>query len=392
MKPFKINKHLDDIFNHCIELMHQGHSVEDCVKLYDSQKIHLVPLLKAAKVTIDTAQSISPDRNTKTDTRHRFLTAINQMHSRYNITKKIDRAWISPIRLFALAKSVFVTEQLDEILNHCIALMNDGHSIEDCLSLYESNRNNLMPLLEAAAISISTANSFHARNHAKQATKSRFLDAVNQSQTSSKFRIPFSRSLFRPIALPMTAIVFFALLVLGVGSIAAVYSENAIPGDSNYWIKRTKENVLLAITRSDAEIAQTHARLASTRGEEMLKLIEQGRIAAAEGHLDSVIRHLDASAQHSGVSLTLNSVDAPPTKISVHTDEQLGLLKVTLRQGKEILRIENVPLNMDNQFDATDRLDRIRYEFELAFRILIWAVDNSNQSDPFWINQSVVTK
>ena len=152
MKPFKINRHLDDIFNHCIELMHQGHSVEDCVKLYDSQKIHLVPLLKAAKVTIDTAQSISPDRNTKTDTRHRFLTAINQMHSRYNITKKIDRAWISPIRLFALAKSVFVTEQLDEILNHCIALMNDGHSIEDCLSLYESNRNNLMPLLEAAAI------------------------------------------------------------------------------------------------------------------------------------------------------------------------------------------------------------------------------------------------
>ena len=124
----------------------------------------------------------------------------------------------------------------------------------------------------------------------------------------------------------------------------------------------------------------------------MLKLIEQGRIAAAEGHLDSVLRHLDASAQHSGVSLTLNTVDAPPTKISVHTDEQLGLLKVTLRQGKEILRIENVPLNMENQFDATDRLDRIRYEFELAFRILIWAVDNSNQSDPFWINQSVVTK
>ena len=92
------------------------------------------------------------------------------------------------------------------------------------------------------------------------------------------------------------------------------------------------------------------------------------------------------------MSLTLNTVDAPPTKISVHTDEQLGLLKVTLRQGKEILRIENVPLNMENQFDATDRLDRIRYELELAFRILIWAVDNSNQSDPFWINQSVVTK
>ena len=185
---------------------------------------------------------------------------------------------------------------------------------------------------------------------------------------------------------------FFALLILGVGSIAAVYSENAIPGDNNYWIKRSKENILLAITRSDAEIAQVHARLASTRGEELLELIEQGRVAAAEGHLDSVIRHLDASAQHSGVSLTLNTVDAPPTKISVQTDEALGLLKVTLQQGREILSIDNVPLEMEHKLVGVDRVDRIRYEFELAFRILIWSIDNADQSDPFWVNQSLLTK
>ncbi|MQG15507.1 MAG: hypothetical protein FI698_01665 [SAR202 cluster bacterium] len=392
MKSFNINRDLDEIFNHCIELMHQGHSVEDCVNLYDSQRIQLLPLLKAAQMTILTAQSHAPNKTVKIDTKRRFISAIRQTRPVHNITGHIEHAWYSPLKLWTFVKSIFITEKLDEIVNHCIALMQEGHSIEECLKLYESNRDGLAPLLEAVAISINAAQSYKSREPAKQATKARFLDAANKADASSKFPIPFTGRFFRPIAMPMAALVFFAVLVLGIGSIAAVYSENAIPGDSNYWIKRTKENVLLAVTRSDAEIAQTHARLASTRGEEMLKLIEQGRIAAAEGHLDSVIRHLDASAQHSGVSLTLNTVDAPLTKISVHTDDQLGLLKVTLRQGSEILRIENVPLNMENQFDATDRLDRIRYEFELAFRILIWAVDNSDQSDPFWINQSVATK
>ena len=392
MKPFKINRGLDEIFNHCIELMHQGNSVEDCVELYDSQRIQLLPLLKAAQIAIVTAQSLAPDKNVKIDTKRRFLSAINKMRPSHNVTGKITQGWYSPLRLFSFVKSVFVTENLDEILNHCIALMHEGHSIEGCLTLYESNRADLAPLLEAVAISMNAANSFEVRESAKQATKVRFLSAVNKADNSSRFPLRFSSNLFRPIALPMTALVFFALLILGVGSIAAVYSENAIPGDNNYWIKRSKENILLAVTRSDAEIAQAHARLASTRGEEMLKLIEQGRVAAAEGHLDSVIRHLDASAQHSGVSLTLNTVDAPPTKISVQTDEALGLLKVTLQQGREILSIDNVPLNMEHKLDGVDRVDRIRYEFELAFRILIWSIDNVDQSDPFWVNQSVLTK
>ncbi len=392
MKPFKINRGLDEIFNHCIELMHQGHSVEDCVKLYDSQRIQLIPLLKAAQIAIVTAQSFAPDKNVKIDTKRRFLSAINQIRPGHNVNGKITQGCYSTLKLFSFVKSVFVTEKLDEILNHCIALMHEGHSIEGCLTLYESNRDDLAPLLEAVAISMNAANSFEAREPAKQATKVRFLSAVNKADNSSRFPLPFSINLFRPIALPMTALVFFALLILGVGSIAAVYSENAIPGDNNYWIKRSKENILLAITRSDAEIAQAHARLASTRGEEMLKLIEQGRVAAAEGHLDSVIRHLDASAQHAGVSLTLNTVDAPPTKISIHADEALGLLKVTLQQGREILSIDNVPLDMEHKLDGVDRVDRIRYEFELAFRILIWSIDNADQSHPFWVNQSVLTK
>ena len=392
MNPFKINRALDQIFNHCIELMYQGHSVEDCVNLYDSKRIQLLPLLKAAQITIATAKSVKPNKDIKGVTKLRLLSAIKQIKPVSNIGVQLTESLYLPFKLFAFVKSIFVTKKLDGIVNHCIGLMRQGHSIEDCLKLYEPSRDDLAPLLEYVAISMNAARSVDPREPAKQASKTRFLAAVNKTGRPSRFPMLLSRNLFRPIALPMTALVFLSVLILGSGSIAAVYSESAIPGDNNYWIKLTRENIILAITRSDTEIAQAHARLASTRGEEMLKLIEQGRVAAAEGHLDSVFKHLSASAQHSGVSLIFNTVDAPPTKISIQADEALGLLKVTLQQGSEVLSVDKVPLNIEHKVSASDRVDRIRYEFELAFRILIWSIDNADQSDPFWINQPALTK
>jgi hypothetical protein len=388
MHPFKINRTLDHIFNHCIELMYQGQSIEDCVKLYDSKRIQLLPLLKAAQITIATAQSVKPRKDIKKITKLRLLSTIKQIKPVSNIGEQLTESLYLPIKLRAFVKSIFVNKKLDEIVNHCIGLMNQGQSIEDCLKLYESSKADLAPLLEYVAISMNAARSVDPREPAKQASKTRFLAAVNKTGRPSRFSVVFSRNLFRPIALPMTALVFLSVLILGSGSIAAVYSDNAIPGDNNYWIKRARENITLAITHSDTEIAQTHAKLASTRGEEMLKLIKQGRVAAAEGHLDSVFKHLSASAQHSGVSLTFNTVDAPPTKISIQTDEALGLLRVTLQQGSEVLSVDKVPLSIEHTINGSNRVDRIRYEFELAFRILLWSIDNAEQSDPFWINQS----
>ena len=108
MKSFNINRGLDEIFNHCIELMHQGHSVDDCAKLYDSQRIQLLPLLKAAQIAILTAQSLAPNNNIKIDAKRRFQSAIKQVGSAHNITGSITQACYSPVKLLTFMKSIFI--------------------------------------------------------------------------------------------------------------------------------------------------------------------------------------------------------------------------------------------------------------------------------------------
>ena len=396
MKLLYINRALDEIFNHCIELMHQGHNIEDCLKLYEANRNQLLPLLKATRISMNAAKSINSNENAKNVSKVRFLATLSKTESASASSSKIRMDWLSPNRLLQLVKSFFTQRGLDEIFNHCIELMHQGHNIEDCLKLYGANRNQLIPLLEATRIPMTVAKSINSNENAKNVSKMRFLAALSKTESasasSSKAPMSFTRNLFRPIALPMTAIMLLSLLILGVGSIAAIYSEDSIPGDNNYWIKRTKENILLAISGSDAERAQVHAELASTRGEELYRLIEQGRLATAEGHLDSVFQHLDASAEHAGVSVTLNTIDTPATKISIETDRQLGLLTVTLNQGREVLSLQNIPLATKETTNHLSRVDQIRYEFELAFRILLWALENNQQSQPFWVNQNLSHK
>ena len=113
--------------------MHQGHSVEDCVNLYDSQRIQLLPLLKAAQMTILTAQSHAPNKTVKIDTKRRFISAIRQTRPVHNITGHIEHAWYSPLKLWTFVKSIFITEKLDEIVNHCICLLYTSPSPRDGL-------------------------------------------------------------------------------------------------------------------------------------------------------------------------------------------------------------------------------------------------------------------
>ena len=57
----------------------------------------------------------------------------------------------------------------------------------------------------------------------------------------------------------------FVLVFAAFGSIATVAADDTVPGDTLYWVKLTKENVMLAFSRSDNGKAQTHAELAGER-------------------------------------------------------------------------------------------------------------------------------
>ena len=182
----------------------------------------------------------------------------------------------------------------------------------------------------------------------------------------------------------MTAALATALIVLGGGSIAAVVAEDSVPGDNLYWVKRTKESVILTLSRSDTGKAQTHAELAGVRGEEMRKLIEQGRIAAAERHLAAVHQHLRASAEHAGVVVTLNRIEMPSAPIAIEGTAELVTLVVTLERDGDLLRIEPLHVHKAALQEQGQRIERIKREFELSYRALVSSLYPDVLSGPFW--------
>ena len=71
------------------------------------------------------------------------------------------------------------------------------------------------------------------------------------------------------------ALVLMTAVAAGGTTIA---SADSVPGDPLYWVKTTKESITLRMNSSDMAKAQTHARLAGERGDEMRKLISNGRL------------------------------------------------------------------------------------------------------------------
>lgn len=277
-----------------------------------------------------------------------------------------------------------IDRELDEVFDACLDRMANGQSIEECLRDYDGHRERLQPLLEAAQATLSAASAVEPSRAARIRGRARLrerLDAELPVRSGSRWwrlRVP------RPLAVPMTAALAIALIVLGGGSIAAVVADDSVPGDNLYWVKRTKENVVLTLSRSDTGKAQTHAELAGVRGEELRKLIEQGRIAAAERHLASVHQHLRASAEHVGVVVTLNRIEMPSAPIAIEGTAELVALVVTLERDGDLLRIDPLYVHDASLQEQRQRIERIKREFELSYRALVSALYPDVLSGPFW--------
>ena len=287
-----------------------------------------------------------------------------------------------------------IDEEFDEMFDACLDRMAEGRSIEECLVDYPEHRERLRALLEAADTALSSATFVTPGASAKARGRARLRQQLEAGLPvpSGKGRLWRRISVPDLVTVPLAAVLGFMLVVLAVGSIAAVATDDSVPGDSLYWVKRTRENVMLTFSRSDTGKAEAHAELAGVRAEEMRKLIEQGRIAAAEQHLDAVREHLRASAQYAGIVITLNRIEMPSTRISIERSTELGTLVVTLKKDGDLLRIKPVIGDGPGLEDRQQRIDRIRWEFELSYRVLVAALYPDSAADPLWHTESIGTQ
>ena len=223
-------------------------------------------------------------------------------------------------------------DRLDDIVNDCIERMASGEGLEACLASYPDDRGQLAPLLEIAATTMETASAISPDAMARQRGLQRLNDAVAQ-RGARKGGLHFPRFIWQsPVSRPVVAGALVFLVATGMALGADVAASDSVPGDSLYWVKTSKEKVLMMLPKSDMSKAKDHANLALERGNEIGGLMDRGKYAEAERHWRQVNSNLSQSAQLVGVRVSTNNIEMPSRGMSSASRADLDALTARLEQ------------------------------------------------------------
>lgn len=224
------------------------------------------------------------------------------------------------------------SDRLDEIVNDCLERMAGGETVEACLTSYPENRGQLAPLLETAATTLIAATTVAQDAMARQRGLQRFNEAVAQRATRRR-SLHLPRFIWQsPVSRPVVAGALVLLVVTGMALGADVAASNSIPGDSFYWIKTSKENLLMRLPKSDMSKAKDHVRLAQKRGDEMGQLLEKGMYVEAEKHYGEVNRNIGQTVDLVGLRMSTNTTEMPTRGFSTANRAELDAIKASLER------------------------------------------------------------
>jgi LysM repeat protein len=161
-----------------------------------------------------------------------------------------------------------VDREISEAFNDCLERINAGQSVDSCLRLYPQYAAILRPMLETG-----------------QVIRRMLPPQVEVSTAQARARVKFQAALRStpqrrptplPRLLPLAAAFLIAIFVV-VGGTAAV-SQNSLPGDALYGVKRLTESIGLALDQNPALVQQYNQR----RIDEINQLLAVRRVATVE--------------------------------------------------------------------------------------------------------------
>lgn len=169
--------------------------------------------------------------------------------------------------------------------------LEEGWSLEECLTQFPEEADRLEPLLQTA---LSARGQFALGIPA--ATRARLRDRVmaewdhRQRPRHWTFPIP----IFSLRAAAVTASVVLAVALSGIGTVAA--AGGTVPGDHLYAVKELREEAQLWFARSPEAKVEMYTRLVKERAQEVQELAaqEEARSQAISQALDRMNRHLAA--------------------------------------------------------------------------------------------------
>ncbi len=209
----------------------------------------------------------------------------------------------------------------EDLLEEGLARVIAGETdLEGFLAEHPTEARELRPLLQAAlAVRASVAAEPDA-NFARLA-RSQFAARV-QVGTPRRWWHGWTVAL-RPAAVAAVTIVLAGSVA--AGSVAA--SQESLPGEPLYGIKRAQENVNLIVVRDDLERASFRARLAELRLRELRRLDEQRATQHGDGLAQEVAEHMRA------VAIAVEQDRQDDGRISPETRAKVARLRQQLRES-----------------------------------------------------------
>jgi len=169
---------------------------------------------------------------------------------------------------------------IEDIVDRCIDLMQEGRTLNQCLLLYPEVADDIEPLLRVAR---------ELGQLAKSVPRQEALDAAVAAAGAASTRMSERQRFKRPAGKPESqrsraGVVAFrwvaaaaAVLVLTIGLSTA--SARSLPGDLLYSLKLATERVAFVLTTSPDRRAELRLSFADTRLEELVRTAQsEGRI------------------------------------------------------------------------------------------------------------------
>lgn len=275
-----------------------------------------------------------------------------------------------------------MSRRFDDALNDCLDRVARGEDIQQCLNLYPEHEKELAPLLSVAIPTLRVARSATYRPDARSRGLSRLGQALADMRAPRSRGVPaFWRQLAKPVLVGFAAV--FLLAVAAGGTTAA--ASDSIPGDTLYWVKTTRENLSLKLSRSDIQKAQVHARLASEREEEVEELLLRGRYSEAQALVNRMMHHLDESVEHAGIVLVSSSnIEAPAARWEGNRDDFVKL-RALMEQNEQRMRAMTAQRLQNLPPAQRQKMQQVLSRPQVRYRVIISAMDDRSQQRLFWM-------
>ena len=272
-----------------------------------------------------------------------------------------------------------MTKHLDisDVLDECLDRMANGESIESCAARHPERRAELVPLLKTAAMTVNAASTVPYDPAAKQRGLRRLMEAADKKSAARSGAFSWLR--WKPaLAVGLSAAVLMTATAWGT----TMASSESVPGDTLYWVKRTKESISLMIPQSDMSRAERHVGLAVERGEEMGKLVIRGRYSDAERHVLQVEYHISMTAGTVGIHGPTSMEMPAVIDVKIIDRRTVTHLHARISRDRERLYVGLLQVREELPPDARHQFDMLRLRSEQRFRTILATLNG--QGSPIW--------